>query len=308
MQLGRQYPYAAPGIKLHEDRGLSREELSELRSILYGRANKFAELGTVVMLDLVRDCEDYLVTHNRDPLMSAWEQMKAREALKLAEKNRRMNEEEAHLKRYIAETREDSSRQDIQTSTDKKEFDEEMTRQMEALAKANVEKRKHRMQLGIHGSGFGNGHAADHGNTNENDNSGDGDEDNDDDVDDDNDDGGEGVGALGLVGSSRYATDFIELGLLGRGGGGEVVKVRNKLDRRLCECEHALVEAFVVSGLSFNVSSLLEPLYWSTTHQCCVCLYLGRVCRIRWLALSHIGTCDRCHQENYLGIRNRTIC
>ena len=32
---------------------------------------------------------------------------------------------------------------------------------------------------------------------------------------------------------SRYYSDFNELGLLGRGGGGEVVKVRNRLDRQL---------------------------------------------------------------------------
>ncbi|RLN97939.1 hypothetical protein BBJ28_00025002, partial [Nothophytophthora sp. Chile5] len=33
--------------------------------------------------------------------------------------------------------------------------------------------------------------------------------------------------------NSRYRGDFRELGLLGRGGGGEVVKVRNRLDRQL---------------------------------------------------------------------------
>jgi Protein kinase domain/RWD domain len=34
-------------------------------------------------------------------------------------------------------------------------------------------------------------------------------------------------------GSSRYRVDFVELGVLGRGGGGEVVKVKNRLDRRI---------------------------------------------------------------------------
>lgn len=34
---------------------------------------------------------------------------------------------------------------------------------------------------------------------------------------------------------SRYLADFVELGILGRGGGGEVVKCRNRLDRRICK-------------------------------------------------------------------------
>lgn len=34
---------------------------------------------------------------------------------------------------------------------------------------------------------------------------------------------------------SRYHTDFVELGILGKGGGGLVVKCRNRLDRRICK-------------------------------------------------------------------------
>lgn len=56
------------------------------------------------------------------------------------------------------------------------------------------------------------------------------DDENDDDFDDDDDDDPPTPHA----GSSRYQTDFIELGILGRGGGGEVVKVKNRLDRRIC--------------------------------------------------------------------------
>ena len=46
-----------------------------------------------------------------------------------------------------------------------------------------------------------------------------------------------------LVGSSRYQNDFIELGLLGRGGGGEVVKVRNRLDRRFYAVKKIVLES-----------------------------------------------------------------
>jgi hypothetical protein len=56
-----------------------------------------------------------------------------------------------------------------------------------------------------------------------------------DDDDDDELDRDEDPPANMSVGSSRYQTDFVELGVLGRGGGGEVVKVRNRLDRRICK-------------------------------------------------------------------------
>jgi hypothetical protein len=45
-----------------------------------------------------------------------------------------------------------------------------------------------------------------------------------------------------LFGLSRYQTDFVELGLLGRGGGGEVVKVRNRLDRRIYAIKKIILE------------------------------------------------------------------
>ena len=51
--------------------------------------------------------------------------------------------------------------------------------------------------------------------------------------------------AFGRVGASarRYKTDFIELGVLGRGGGGEVVKVRNRLDRRIYAIKKIILES-----------------------------------------------------------------
>ena len=58
------------------------------------------------------------------------------------------------------------------------------------------------------------------------------DEEEEDEIDFDDDyTGNAGIGVA--AGASRYKTDFIELGILGRGGGGEVVKVRNRLDRRI---------------------------------------------------------------------------
>lgn len=52
-------------------------------------------------------------------------------------------------------------------------------------------------------------------------------------------------GPVSAKGSSRYLVDFCQLGLLGRGGGGEVVKCRNRLDRRVYAIKKVALEAEV---------------------------------------------------------------
>ena len=59
---------------------------------LMQRAAELAETGSVMMIELVQVVEDFLVVHNRDPNMSAWEQMKAREAEE-KERERKADEE-----------------------------------------------------------------------------------------------------------------------------------------------------------------------------------------------------------------------
>ncbi len=45
------------------------------------------------------------------------------------------------------------------------------------------------------------------------------------------------------VGSSRYKSDFVDLGKLGEGGGGTVVKVRNRLDKRIYALKFVKLES-----------------------------------------------------------------
>ena len=84
-----------------------------------------------------------------------------------------------------------------------------MARQMEALAEADRKRRKFKTCSSNNESGD------------------EVDDESEDEFDDDND------YPTITAGTSRYRNDFIEMGVLGRGGGGEVVKVRNRLDRRL---------------------------------------------------------------------------
>jgi translation initiation factor 2-alpha kinase 4 len=191
------------------------------------RARELSKIGSVMMIELVQLIEDYLCKHNRDPTMSGWEQMKAREAAKL-EEEQKMSEEMARIMNSsgrgskVSQTKilsfshqgdeHDSSK--VHDSIALPAVEKELMRQQEALAAARLRRINPGGLLRRESSATQDDYASDN--------------DDDDDVD------------LGIDDShvpasnfSRYMSDFIELGILGRGGGGEVVKVRNRLDRRI---------------------------------------------------------------------------
>ena len=235
MQLAKQYPYVVPTMEFRNVRGLAKDEQHALMSLLDKRAKECAQTGSVMMCELVQVVEDYLLAHNRDPNMSAWEQMKAREALQQQKEEQARREQEDKLNRIMMEEHEktdEHSRSLILASGG--EVEKELARQMEALAAADRKRR-----------GFPTPSKEESK-----------DEDATDESEDDFDDADDPVP---LVGSSRYQTDFIELGLLGRGGGGEVVKVRNRLDRRLCTYTTSRGSGTsVVSDLIFACRSTLK--------------------------------------------------
>ena len=90
VQLGKKYPYVVPKIDLQNVTGLTPDEQQQLRQELQERATALAQNGTEMMMDLVQVTEDFLIAHNRDPNMSAWEQMKERE------KNQKLKANEAN--------------------------------------------------------------------------------------------------------------------------------------------------------------------------------------------------------------------
>jgi Protein kinase domain len=202
-----------------------------------------------------------LLEHNRDPTMSAWEQMKAREEKEKekerlmeqqqqAEINRLLNRSNSPLSANRALVREAPSDlsggakspmsfRDLALATNEvasSDIKKELARQLEAFEDARRIK-----QQGT--SLFQDGGVVPE--TTEPQLSGDFDDADDysDDPFDDNDDDllyqGENLGGS----SGRYRTDFIELGVLGRGGGGEVVRVRNRLDRRIYAIKKIILES-----------------------------------------------------------------
>ena len=226
VQLAKQYPYVVPKMEFRNVKGLSKNEQRELMGLLETRAKECAAVGSVMMCELVQVVEDYLLAHNQDPNMSAWEQMRAREALQQQEEEEAKREQEKELKRIMMEEHEktdEHSRGLIVASGGEVEM--ELKRQMEALAAADRKRRGLSTPLEKEESK---------------------DEDVSGDSEDDFDDSDY---PAPLVGSSRYQTDFIELGSLGRGGGGEVVKVRNRLDRRLYAVKKIVLESEEVGAI-----------------------------------------------------------
>jgi translation initiation factor 2-alpha kinase 4 len=217
VQLGKNYPYVVPTIELRDVSGLSKKEQRELMDHLDKRAKECAQTGSVMMCELVQVVEDYLLEHNLDPSMSAWEQMKAREALQKKEEQEAKRQQEKQLREIMMQEHDKTDEfSHGRMGASGGEVEKELARQMEALAAADRKRR-----------GFPAPEAPK--------------EESNDEGDDESD--FDGAEMTPFVGSSRYQTDFIELGLLGRGGGGEVVKVRNRLDRRLYAVKKIVLES-----------------------------------------------------------------
>uniref|UniRef100_A0A6U6FXU5 non-specific serine/threonine protein kinase n=2 Tax=Odontella aurita TaxID=265563 RepID=A0A6U6FXU5_9STRA len=236
VQLGKKYPYVAPGIELRNVKGLTQDERNTLSDLLKTRADECAHAGNVMMCELVQVAEDFLLTHNKDParkMMSAWEQMKEREAE--AEKKQRIAAKISEDRVKASTGAYDgygghSKREDFPSADGgldwhaanngnaEREAEKELARQKDAL-KSAAERRKRASSFA---AGEWDGAELDDESVN--------DYLDDVDLDDDYYDGD--VAPFGAA-ASRYKGDFVELGLLGRGGGGEVVKVRNRLDKRL---------------------------------------------------------------------------
>jgi hypothetical protein len=183
--------------------------------------------------------------HNQDPTVSAWEQEKRREAKEQEEKEKIERQRADELERALSLNPWSASNSDtrvlhsvgmrfdqelgsnnpiIQDGAASTAVEKELARQMGALTAAEHRRTKQgnrsegKAQKEENGVGDSDFLGVDY-----------------DDDDDDELDRDEDPPANMSVGSSRYQTDFVELGVLGRGGGGEVVKVRNRLDRRICK-------------------------------------------------------------------------
>jgi translation initiation factor 2-alpha kinase 4 len=230
-QIPKQYPYAVPKIKLQDVKGLSKSKNKFLIEKLNQRAVELSKVGSVMVCELVQIVEDFLLEHNVDPSMSEWENMKAREAKEQSEKEELERARDKQIQTLMdAENSTGVNDQSIPSNNNSGslEIEKELARQREAIEVAD----KYRMKKNGIFEMYAPIESSNTSNSGVEDNS----ENEDDDFDDDD------TPPSALFGSSRYHTDFVELGILGRGGGGEVVKVKNRLDRRIYAIKKILLE------------------------------------------------------------------
>lgn len=262
----KRYPFSSPNIQFENVTGLSNEEQKLLSNDLKMKCHSLAKSGLVMVCELVQLVEDFLLVHNKDPSnagISAWDQMQAREEenKKIAEKAERSLDfmyddvSPSRTKDQYDDSLHHSNHMD---DVDEERIKKEYARQTEAL-KAAEEKRKL-------GAEYDNS-------SDENDMS------SDEEGDDFEFDGS-------YVPSSRYQSDFIELGHLGRGGGGEVVKVRNRLDRRVYAIKKVILQPengnFETRGKLENAKLKREVTTISRmTHKNIVRYYQGRFLLLR---------------------------
>lgn len=217
IQITKGYPHVPPGIQIDEVQGLSKSEQEELLQQLQHVALQVAESGSVVVMNLVQHVEEYLLEKNQNPQLSAWELHQAREA----SEKRKVEEAKEEMGRLMQSGNlEELSQSNQGLRVSDESVQREMLRQREAMVAAQ------RVRSGIVQR-----------------NSSVTDDDDKTDESDYSDDDDEDVRMLGQGTGSRYRTDFIELGVLGRGGGGEVVKVRNRLDRRVYAIKKIILES-----------------------------------------------------------------
>ena len=259
-QIPKRYPYCVPKIELQDVKGLSKNIEKMLMDKLKERAVELSEVGSVMVCELVQVVEDFLLEHNVNPSMSAWEQMKAREAKEQAAKEEEERAKKKQIQTLIdaeqssndyysnnsttvynrtlsslksARNNEDGFRSPLAPTG----IEKELARQREAIEEANKYRMKNNgifmRQTPIESSSATNSDEYTESEENE--------------FDDDD----EAHPAV-FAGSSRYHTDFIELGILGRGGGGEVVKVKNRLDRRIYAIKKILLESEKGSSAKFG--------------------------------------------------------
>ncbi|GKY90546.1 hypothetical protein MPSEU_000028300 [Mayamaea pseudoterrestris] len=236
--LPKKYPYVVPSIQLLDMEGLSKEEITNLLQQLHERATELAATGSVMVVELVQVVEDFLLTHNRDPTMSAWDRENARQALQLQEQRQAQDEMTRLMNSHDANDKiatalgdsssagnlqglgdgESSSRNAFSaTPVSSGAIERELLRQQEALRIAGQQRRtRFAWQIAVDDP---------HQSIIESDDMEEAFVDNEFELED--------SAELALSGLSRYKSDFVEMGVLGRGGGGEVVKVRNRLDGRI---------------------------------------------------------------------------
>lgn len=244
--LGKQYPFVPPSIELRNIHDLTTQDQSILMMRIQHRANQMAENGLVMVMELVQVIDDFRHNRNTDQTKGeqldvrvideqAWEGHVEEEMSEWGESgggsgNPRVSLLAAPKHGRDALTVEQGIRNVVFTDPKGKAAPLAINETRQNLSRLS-QARDHPVSLQ---PSFGMRHAmsnserlyalASQGIQRYTSHS--------------SDEGGDYIPSM-----SRYQSDFIELGVLGRGGGGEVVKVQNRLDRRIYAIKKIILES-----------------------------------------------------------------
>ena len=218
VRVTKKYPYVPPVIDFTDVKGLNNNDLTKLKDQLLTRCKELCEIGSPVVCELVQVTEDFLYSHNTDPKISAYDQMLSREK----EQKKLQQEEDQKFQSFVMNVSDENSmsknrlhsenslgRIDEHAYIENDRIQRELDRQHAALTRAYDDDNGD--EESIQNDDF--------------------------DYSFDEDDEDEDLDALEFdepkaQSNSRYDNDFIEVRELGRGGGGMVFEVKNRLDRR----------------------------------------------------------------------------
>lgn len=239
IQLNKKYPYSVPMIQLTNVIGIPTTRMSELLNLLQAKAKECADLGAVMGWELGQVVEEFLVDYS----LKLEQENKQRER-DLIGHYKSKADDIGDIDNYMINECDDAESSDHASNPPSpgresldNDIQKETERQMQALNVAEKMRQQRRQERGA--SGMHSFLPKDPENEDGNDS--------DDDFFQLSDDYKkldlELPPTSGSSTFSRYQTDFVELGPLGRGGGGEVVKAINRLDRRIYAIKRIVLES-----------------------------------------------------------------
>lgn len=197
VQYNRCYPrIQPPSLEIESVSGLSDQQIAELSEKLSSSADQ--RVGDVMIYDLVVEIQEYLQQHCVQRQSSFFEQMLERQDEQLREEEEQYQFElQQQQEKAIAE--EKALKQVLQNALERKEHDIREAFERKKITAQHQDGEIASDKESDSSSSVSTDDEMEHR----------------------------------IASTSRYYNDFKELGLLGRGGGGEVVKAQNRLDRQL---------------------------------------------------------------------------
>jgi translation initiation factor 2-alpha kinase 4 len=250
IQLNKKYPYSVPMIQLKNLVGIPIIRMSELLNLLQAKAKECANLGAVMGWELGQVVEEFLADYSQ--LLEEENKQRERDLVGKYKSNTddlgdfdnyKIDESDGADDHVHVSNPPSPGRESLDSDVQK-----EMARKMQALDEAEKIRQQRRQERGAGMTPSYLPKQSENGKEI--------------DIEDDIFHFSEEYNldfdlppTSGTSTFSRYETDFVELAPLGRGGGGEVVKAINRLDRRIYAIKRIVLESEEFEDDTYNRGS-----------------------------------------------------